>query len=85
MLKRVSELPALKTGVPNQESYVAKDVREFARNHTYDVAEISYEGKPAKNVAASCRMYIKKHHDQCEGVRVHLRGGKVFLEREVSR
>lgn len=84
MFKRVSEVPV--TGQrSSKESYVARDVREFCRNTTYGAAEVLVEGKKAANVAAMLRRYIKQHPKQCEGVRVCLRGERVYLEREVRR
>lgn len=83
MLKRVSELPD--TVRKSREGVVAKDVREFCRNQTYEVAEVTIEGKTAKQIVQLMRQYIKRHQDQCSGVTAALRGGKAYLCREVTR
>ena len=81
MLKRVSDLPDRK-GPGGRESYVARDVREFCRNRTYDVAELTYGGKAAKNVCSLVRQYIAKHPGTCKGVRVCVRDGKTYIYRD---
>ena len=81
MLRRVRELPKPK-GSGGRESYVARDVREFCRNRTYDVAEVAYEGKPAKSVVDSLKHYITRHPDQCAGVWAALRDGRAYLYRK---
>lgn len=83
MLKRVSELP--ETVRNRRESFVAKDVREFARNQTYEIAEVTAEGKTAKQVILALRMYIKHHPDQCKGIKAAIRSGRAYLYREVAR
>lgn len=86
MLRRVGELPEpTRPGRRRGSSYVAKDVREFCRNATYDVAEVSYEGRSAKNVTAALKAYIAQNPDACRGVRAVLRGGRAYLEREATR
>jgi hypothetical protein len=61
---------------------VERDVREFARNRTYQVAEVTVEGKDAKSVAAALRNYISHHADQCEGIAAHYRDGRAYLCRK---
>lgn len=83
MLKRVSDLPQRKSR--SAEPYVAKDVREFCRNQTYDYAEVIAEKRKPNAVAAVLRLYIKRHPDTCKGVKVAQRNGHVYLCREVQR
>lgn len=86
VLRRVGELPEpARPGPRPGASYVAKDVREFCRSATYDVAEVSYEGRSAKNVTAALKAYIRRHPDACRGVRAVSRGGRAYLEREATR
>lgn len=85
VLRRVGELPEATRPSRRGTSYVAKDVREFCRNTTYDVAEVTIEGKDPKNVIQALRTYIARYPDACRGVRAVFRGGKVYLEREVTR
>ena len=82
MLKRVRDLPPGKS--PARQNYVAADVREFCRNRTYDVAEVTYEGKRAKSVVDSLKHYIRRHPQQCEGVWAALRDGRAYLYRKVA-
>ena len=80
MLKRVSDLPEGRT--ISRDSYVAKDVREFARNRTYDVAEVTAEGKTSQNVYAAIKHYIQKNPEQCKGIGCCMRDGKTYLYRD---
>lgn len=83
MLKKVHDLPDNR-GFGSKESYVAKDVREFCRNRTYDVAELTVEGKSSKQVYAAIK-HIKKNPDKCKGIGACMRNGRVYLYREVER
>lgn len=83
MLKRVAELPKrVKSG---GEPYVAKDVREFCRNRTYDVAEVTAEGKTSKSVFFAIRRYLKRNPDKCKGVGCCMRNGRTYLYRDETR
>ena len=82
MLKRVRELPKPKSPA-GRESIVAKDVREFCRNTTYDVAEVTIEGiKGPKVLVDSLKRYIRQHPEQCEGIGAALRDGRAYLYRK---
>lgn len=86
MLRSVGELPEpARPGRRPGASYVAKDVREFCRNTTYDVAEVTVEGRDPRNVVQALKNYINKHPDACRGVRAVSRGGRAYLEREATR
>lgn len=80
MLKRVRELPA-KTVTP-RKGYAASDIREFLRNTMYDVAEVTHEGKSAKQIVVTLRHYIRRNPEQCKGIGVAMRGGKAYLYRK---
>lgn len=83
MLKRVAELPKrVKSG---REPYVAKDVREFLRNCTYDAAEVTIEGKTSKNVYIAIRRYMSLNPELCKTISVFMRNGKVYLYRDETR
>lgn len=82
MLKRVRELPKPKSPT-GRESIVAKDIREFCRNTTYDVAEVINENsKSPKVLVDSLRQYIRLHQEQCKGVGVAVRNGKAYMYRK---
>ena len=87
MLKRVNELPD--TVRKSREGVVAKDVREFCRNQTYEVAEVTVintsDAGHYEQIVQLMRQYLKRHQDQCRGVTAALRGGKAYLCREVTR
>lgn len=83
MLRHVSTLPE-SHGRPDV-SYVARDMREFARNSQYDVVEVVIEGKSAVNICTACRGYIRSHPDQCKGIKAAIRGGKAYLYRVFER
>ena len=80
MLKRVSELPKTKY---RRESIVAKDVREFARNKTYDAAEVVIEGKDGKQIADLLKRHLSSNRDKYPDVRCCTRGGKAYLYRKL--
>jgi hypothetical protein len=87
MLKRVSEVPASKRK-GGKEPWFAADLREFARNRTYDVAElVPPEGIKTKGSMLSCYVnkHIKQHRQQMPDVLACCRGNKVYLYREEKR
>lgn len=82
MLKRVRDLP--KSNYAPRGSYVEADVREFARNQTYDVAEVVIEGHDGKHVADAIKRYLTIHKDKYKGIHVALRKGRAYLYRDLS-
>ena len=80
MLKKVRELPP--SNGRGGETLLGRDVREFCRNTTYDVAEVAIEGRNAHSLAGSLRRYIKSHPKQCAGIAVSERGGRAYLYRK---
>ena len=80
MLKRVSELPNTKY---RKESIVAKDVREFARNKTYEAAEVVIEGQDGKQIADLLKRYLRTNREKYPDVRCCTRGGKAYLYRKL--
>lgn len=82
MLRPVSDLPKLKALAP-RESYVAHDVREFARNPKYEVCLVEYAGKEPKNVSAALHNYLRHH--PVEGVACTMREGRPYLYRTDGR
>lgn len=81
MLRRVTEVPNV-THTGGRQSYVEQDIRQFARNQTMDMAELTYEGKRASNISVAVRKYLDKHPDVCKGIVVAKRGEHVYLIKE---
>lgn len=71
-IRQVREVPAPK--YRPQESFVAKDVREFLRLG-YDAAVFEYPGRDAKSIRAALASYIKKNQKTCSKLAVCVRGG----------
>ena len=82
MLKRVGDLP--KSNFAPRRSYVESDVREFARNKTYDVAEVVIEGHDGKHVHDAIKRYLTTHKDKYKGIKVALRKGRAYLYRDLK-
>ena len=83
MLKRVADLPEM--GHKDRKTFVDSELREFARNTTYDVAEVVIPGHTAHSIYLSLKSCIKKRPDTYKGIRACVRSGKCYLVREVSR
>lgn len=71
-IRQVREVPAPR--YRPQESFVAKDVREFLRLG-YDAAAFEYPGRDAKSIRAALASYIKKNPKTCSELAVCVRGG----------
>ena len=78
-VRQVRELPQRKT--TKQESFVAKDVREFLRMG-YEVAVVEADGRKPQSVQAALSGYIKANPKACKGLKVAVRQGKCYLYRE---
>ena len=78
-VRQVRELPARRT--TKQESFVAKDVREFLRMG-YEVAVVEAVGRKPQSVQAALTGYIKANQRTCKGLKVAVRQGKCYLYRE---
>lgn len=83
MLKRVADLPEM--GRKSRKTFVDSELREFARNTTYDVAEVVIPGHTAHSICISLRKCIRKRPNTYKGIRACVRSGKCYLVREVSR
>lgn len=82
-VRPVRELPA-KRKKSHEESYVARDVREFLRLGC-EIACVESDGRPGKHVVMALRNYVRRHPDQCRGLKAFCRGGKAYLVREVTK
>lgn len=83
MLKRVADLPEVRR--KDRKTFVDSELREFARNTTYDVAEVVIPGHTARSIYLSLKSCIEKRPDTYKGIRACMRSGKCYLVREVSR
>ena len=83
MLKRVADLPEM--GRKDRKTFVDSELREFARNTTYDVAEVVIPGHKTQSIVVALRKRIRSQPDTYKGIRAYVRSGKCYLVREVSR
>jgi hypothetical protein len=83
MLRRISDLPIANSAF--KPSYVEKDLREFARNNTYDIAEVIIEGHDGRHIAKCLRNVIKRNPEKYKDISAVRRNGRAFLVRNLER
>jgi len=79
MLREVTDLPTFRGR--GRKSMVAPGVLEFAASDMRG-AEIKIPGMAWRNVYNAARGYVKRHG--IEGIGVHVKGGTVYLVKEVE-
>lgn len=79
MLREVTDLPSFDGR--GRKSRVAPDVRAFMASEMH-AAIIAVPGMTWRNVYHAAREFIKRHG--IEGIGVHVKGGTVYLVKEVD-
>jgi len=83
MLRHISDLPI--TNSAFKPSYVEKDLRVFARNKTYNIAEVIIEGHDGRHIVDCLRNAIKRDPEKYKGISAVRRNGRAFLVRNLER